>query len=99
MKKRMGKRAVSARKSKKEQLSGLLDIPLDMVADVPHITMNDNRELSIENYKSIEVYEPVRICLRCKTYCIVITGNRLEINAITDEEILIHGDINSLSFL
>lgn len=85
-------------KKKAPQLSKLLDIPLDMVADVPRMTLNDNRELTVENYKSIESYEPEEIRLRNKSYLITIRGKDLRIIAITDEEILISGLIGSLSF-
>ena len=89
------------RKEKKtaaERISAVLDVSLNMVADVPRFTMNDNRELSVENYKSIEGYEPEEIRLRSKQYRIVIAGSGLNIVAITDEEILIRGCIKSLSF-
>ncbi|MBQ2695872.1 MAG: sporulation protein [Clostridia bacterium] len=88
-------------KKKKEKtvaarLSGFLDIPLDMVADVPRVTLSDNRELTVENYKSIEAYEPEEIRLRSKNYRITISGNSLQIVAITDDEILIHGIISGV---
>ncbi|MBQ9915306.1 MAG: YabP/YqfC family sporulation protein [Clostridia bacterium] len=89
------------RKEKKtagERLSAALDVSLDMVADVPRFTLNDNRELSVENYKSIEGYEPDEIRLRSKKYRIIIGGVGLSIVAITDEEILIRGCIKSLAF-
>ena len=79
------------------RLSALLDVPLDMVADVPRITVNDNRELCVENYKSIEVYEPQTIRLRSKNYHIDICGRNLQIVAITDEEILVRGIICGLT--
>ncbi len=84
------------RKSGAQKLSHFLDVPLDMVADVPRITLNDNRELTVENYKSIEGYEPHEIRLRSKSYRIIITGQNLQIVAITDEEILVQGVIDGL---
>ncbi len=75
------------------KISGILDVPLDMVADVPRITIDDNREMTVENYKSIEGYEPEEIRLRSKHYRIIISGRNLQIVAITDEEILIRGII------
>ncbi|MBR7163952.1 MAG: sporulation protein YqfC [Clostridia bacterium] len=75
------------------KISGFLDVPLDIVADVPRITINDNRELTVENYKSIEGYEPEEIRLRSKNYRIIISGRNLQIVAITDEEILVRGTI------
>ncbi len=85
------------KKNTGKRLSGLLDVPLDVVADVPRFTLNDNCELSIENYKSIESYEPAEICLRSKHYRITITGKNLQIVTITDDEILIQGIITNLS--
>ena len=75
------------------KISGILDVSLDMVADVPRITINDNREMTVENYKSIEGYEPEEIRLRSKHYRIIISGRELQIVAITDEEILVRGII------
>ena len=87
------------RSSGTQRLSRLLDVPLDMVADVPRITLNDNRELTVENYKSIEGYEPNEIRLRSKNYRIIITGRSLQILAITDEEILVQGVIDGLQLV
>ncbi|MGN1059443.1 MAG: YabP/YqfC family sporulation protein, partial [Clostridia bacterium] len=86
MKKRTAKKNEPPKKTGSQRLSGFLDIPLDMVADVPRMTLNDNRELTVENYKSIEGYEPEEIRLRSKNYRITITGRGLQIVAITDEE-------------
>lgn len=83
--------------NKGQRLSKLLDIPLDVVADVPRITLSDNSQLTVENYKNIESYQPEEICLRSKNYRIFITGNRLQIVAITDEEVVIQGIVTGLS--
>ncbi len=93
MKKRKEKLSVASR------LSGLIDIPLDMVADVPRMTLSDNRELTIENYKSIESYAPEEICIQSKNYQIRIAGSNLQIVAITDEEILVRGMIHGLGLV
>ncbi|MBR5236760.1 MAG: sporulation protein YqfC [Clostridia bacterium] len=99
MKKTRPAKRVENKKSRTQRLSSLLEIPLDMVADVPRITLNDNRELSVENYKSIEGYEPDEIILRSKNYRIIITGKSLQIIAITNDEILIQGTVCGLSFV
>ncbi|MBE7048992.1 MAG: sporulation protein YqfC [Ruminococcaceae bacterium] len=97
MKKKAADHGGNIKKARGRRLSALLDVPLDMVADVPRMTLNDNRELAIENYKSIECYEPSEIRLRSKDYRITILGCGLQIIAITDEEMLINGEIQSLS--
>lgn len=91
------KKKKAEKKSPMTHLSALLELPLDVLADVPHITVNDNKELCIENYKSIETYEPNEIRLRSKNYAIGIGGRDLQIAAITDDEILIRGIICTLT--
>lgn len=87
------------KKNRAQQVAGLLDLPLDMVADVPRMIMNDNKELTIENYKYIEGYEPEEIRLKSKHYHITISGKELQIVAITNDEILIRGTITGLSIV
>lgn len=93
------KKSKQAKKSGALRLSGLLDVPLDIVADVPRITINDNREMIVENYTCIEGYEQEQIRLRSKDYRITISGKELQIITITDEEILIQGTIQNVSLL
>lgn len=79
-----------------EKLSRFLDVPLDTILDVPRITLTDSRELSVENYKSLEGFGPDAILLRSKEYMIRVLGQNLEIVAITDDEILVRGSIHSV---
>ena len=87
------------RKNVKERLNDVLDLPSDMLLDIPRMTMNDNRELQIENYRSVLEYEDGQIKLNSKNYIIKINGKKLEIVSITDEEIFIRGVITGISFL
>ncbi len=84
--------------SVKQKMAHFLDVPLDMVSNVPRFTLNDNCDLSIENYKAVESYELKEIRLRGMRYKITVTGCDLHITAITDEEILIRGTITGISF-
>ncbi len=92
-------RKKEAKKSKKIGLSDLLDMPLDVVADVSRTIITDRTELWVENYKSIERYAPEEISLVQKDYRMSITGRGLEIISMTDEEILIRGTILQVSYL
>ncbi len=87
------------RKNVKERLNDVLDLPSDMLLDIPRMTMNDNRELQIENYRSVLEYEDGQIKLNSKNYIIKINGKKLEIVSITDDEIFIRGVITGISFL
>ena len=82
----------------KQKIASSLAIPEDILCDVPHFTLNDNRELQIENYKGILSYDESEITLKAKGYKIVIAGEKLKITVITDEYIVINGTISALSF-
>lgn len=82
----------------KQKIASSLAIPEDILCDVPHFTLSDNKELQIENYKGILSYDESEIALKAKGYKIVITGSGLKITVITDEYIVINGTISALSF-
>lgn len=74
------------------------DIPEDVVLDIPRITLFDNTEMRVENYKAILEYEETGIKLACKEKLIQINGEKLNITVITDDEISISGIITGFSF-
>ena len=81
-----------------QKIAKTFDISKDIFSDIPRFTINDNNELRVENYKGIISYEFNEIKLGSKKYTIVINGESLKINSITDEDILIIGEISSMSF-
>ncbi len=82
----------------KRKIASSLAIPGDILCDVPHFTLSDNKELQIENYKGILSYSESEVALGAKDYKIIITGEKLKITVITDEYIEINGKISALSF-
>ena len=75
-----------------------LDIPEDIIFDIPRILMLSNSEIRIENYKSILEYESEKITLSSKNLIIELRGENLNISIITDEEISISGNILAVNF-
>jgi len=75
-----------------------LDIPEDIIFDIPRITMLVPHELRIENYKNILEYENSKITLACKDTLIGISGENLEISLITDEEVSVTGTVFIMEF-
>jgi len=90
------------RKAKKrnipKKIAKTLDIPEDILFDVPRIIMTSNSDLRIENYKSILEYEPDKITLMTKDFIIEILGKSLNITIITDDEISIFGTVLAINF-
>lgn len=93
----MARRKVRKR-SIPQKIAKTLDIPEDILFDIPRITMMSNTELRIENYKSILEYEADKITLLTKNMIIEIYGDGLNITIITDDEISICGTITAVNF-
>lgn len=83
----------------KNQLSSLLDVPPEVVSDLPKITMMGSRELQVENYKSLLEYTVEKIRINTVVGMLVIEGSNLEALKMTDELIQIKGKIMNISFL
>ncbi len=83
---------------KKRKFLMQFDIPEDIIFDVPRITVSDNSEIRIENYKNILEYEENKISLACKDKFINITGKNLNITIITDDEVSIKGEIENIQY-
>jgi sporulation protein YqfC len=85
--------------SLREKITEALELPKEIVLNVPKLTIVGTGDMIVENYKGIMEYEIDRIRVNTGVGIIRITGNRLIIREITSEDILISGEINSLEFL
>ncbi len=83
----------------KEKMTEILELPKEVVLNVPRLTMLGNKNLVIENYKGIIEYETVRIRINTGTGIIRIMGEMLTIKEITSEDIMVEGRIKGLEFL
>ena len=92
------KRHRKTKRNLSEKIIKKLDIPEDVVFDIPRMIMMSNTEIRIENYKSILEYETDKISLSAKNMMIELLGNDFNISLITDEEISVTGTILSVNF-
>lgn len=76
----------------------VLDMPSDIVLELPRIAMSGNREMLIENHKGIKLYTEEQICLRYKGGQIDIYGQKLKIRFIEKRDIKLEGIIKSIEF-
>ncbi len=83
----------------KEKMSEILELPREIILDVPKIVLVGNNDLTIENYKGIIEYSDSLIRINTNEYMIKIQGEQLEIRTITDEEIMIKGFITCVEFI
>jgi sporulation protein YqfC len=87
------------KKKLKEKVAEILELPKEVVMDLPKITMFGDRNLLMENYKGIIEYDDNRIRVNTGRGIIKVTGEKLVIKEITLEDLMIDGDIVSLEFL
>ena len=85
--------------SLKEKFSEILDLPKEIVLNIPKLTIVGNGDMMLENYKSIIEYDNSRIRINTGIGVVRITGSRLLIREITSEDIIICGEINGLEFI
>lgn len=83
----------------KEKFTEMLALPKEIVLDLPKITMLGNGQIVIENYKGIIEYDSEKIRINTAMGLIKIFGQNLEINTVTNEEILITGKVSNVEFL
>lgn len=82
----------------KANISDALEIPKDILLDLPRITFVGNLQVSIENHKGIVEYSNENIRVKMKDGIIKVSGMDLAIKTIITEEIIISGKISSIDF-
>jgi sporulation protein YqfC len=83
----------------KESISELLELPKDIILDLPRITMIGNLQIYIENHKGILEYSNQRIRIHTKNGTLRIIGKNLQIKTIITEEMIITGMIDQIEFV
>lgn len=87
------------RKTKKQnRWEELLEIPKEISTEKPKLTIMGFEELLVENYKAILEYQDFYVRLSTHIGIININGFELNLNEMTNDDILITGKIESIDF-
>ena len=78
------------------RLSQLLDIPQELDNKKTKITVLSFEEILIENYKGIMEYEEFFIKINTEIGVININGFNMNLEQMTNEDIIVKGVINSI---
>ena len=80
----------------KQKIKNFLKKPKEIISNIPKITIVGSNEMLIENYKGILEYE--EFFVRVNTYIgiINVNGLNLNLNQITEDDIIITGKIDSI---
>ena len=76
-----------------ERTAEVFDLPADALAGLPKLELVGSGELRVENHKGILAYGREEIHISGGIYLIKISGQDLELRAMTGIELLITGKI------
>jgi len=82
----------------KNKIAKALDIPKDLLFDLPRVTMIGNVQLYVENHIGLLEFSDSRIRLHTKSGDIYVYGNNLIIRSVMFREILIEGTIDNVKW-
>lgn len=86
------------RRKIKEKFAELLELPKEVVLNIPKTTIVGGSDMIVENFKGLVECDDTRIRLNTGIGIIGIRGSGLKIREITSEDVIISGDIQSLEF-
>ncbi|MCL6634705.1 MAG: sporulation protein YqfC [Peptococcaceae bacterium] len=87
------------KKKVKRQFSEFLEIPGDVMLDLPKIILVGNMQLFIENHRGIIEYDPEKVRISVGAGEVAVTGENLMLRNILPDELCVEGKIHSLNFL
>lgn len=89
---------VMGNNSQWQRLAGILEIPQDIILDLPRITMLGNKQLLIENHKGIIEYTPSLVRIKLNQGELIIRGRNLILGNLQIEQILVEGTVEDLKY-
>lgn len=86
------------KKQFQHQVANFLDIPRDLMMDLPKVVLIGDVQVSIENHRGILVYTPETVRVDTTLGELEVTGFDLSLKNILPDEILVEGKIKTVAF-
>ncbi|MGS0765079.1 sporulation protein YqfC [Syntrophomonas curvata] len=83
----------------RQAMAEFLDIPKDLVLDLPKVTVVGRNELYIENHRGIIEYNLNRLRVNLSRGFLEIEGSGLEIRALMADEMKVTGEVTAIRYL
>lgn len=83
----------------KNWLTKQIDLPVDVLMDLPRITLVGQVHIYIENHQGLLVFSDKEVRLLLKQGQLLIKGKSFVIKTILPEELLLEGIIEQVTFL
>ena len=87
------------RKSIRNLAVNIMDLPQDLVFNMPRMTMIGNSQLTIENHRGLDLFSNQLLRLRFEGGAIEISGENLIIRSMLKNEVLIEGVIQKVEYV
>ena len=82
----------------KEEVADKLDLPRDIVLDVPKLTIIGNKEITIENHKGILAFQETFIKVNSNLGTIELRGKNFEITFIGGNTLCLRGGFSNIIY-
>ncbi|ULO08823.1 sporulation protein YqfC [Paenibacillus sp. 19GGS1-52] len=79
--------------------NGVMDLPQDLLQNMPRITLIGNKELYIENHRGVLHFSSEQLTLALVKGSLVITGKELVIRNILGQELAVEGIIEEIRYI
>jgi sporulation protein YqfC len=83
----------------KKKITAMLDLPKEIILNLPLVSVIGHEEFTIENYKGIVEYTEEKMRIGTASGILRIEGKRLCLKQITAENITIVGVISKFEYL
>lgn len=81
------------------RITRLLELPEEIVLDLPLISMTGRSELHVENHKGVLEYTRERVRINTGCGVLKIGGKNLELSEITSEAVTVKGIVLALEYI
>ena len=81
-----------------EKFTEMLEMPKDLISNCSKITSYKDNQVIVENYKGILEYTNEKIRIKTPGRILCLNGEKLFINAITENDILIEGKFHNVGW-
>jgi len=82
----------------KEKIVKALELPKEILLNIPKIILLGNKSVVIENYKGILLFEDDTIKVNTNSGILGVSGRKLKITEINADDLLIEGRIKTIEF-
>jgi len=83
----------------KRQVAEALDLPKEVLLDLPLISITGKEEITVENHKGILAYSDDMIRIGTKAGTIRVGGSKLYLKQLSADALVIGGELSCVEFL